>query len=81
MGTSAGRQRGGQGMGKTLPIKLSLEISSADINQEGKWLTGADSRFCVADDTRPWLCVPTTGLGQPFRQGRAMQPHLPTRVN
>lgn len=40
MGTSAGRQRGGQKTGKMLPIKLILEISSADINQEGKWLTG-----------------------------------------
>lgn len=81
VGRSAGRQRGGQKMGKMLPIKLILEISSADINQEGEWLTGAGSGFCVADDPTHWLCVPTTGLGQPSCRGRATQPHLPVQVN
>lgn len=33
MGTSAGKQRGGQKMGKMLPVKLLLEISSADWHQ------------------------------------------------
>lgn len=80
MGTSAGKQRGGQKMGKMLPIKLILEISSAGPSQEGRLFVRSEGWQwdLGCDVTTQWLC-PSAWAGTKLPLGRAVQ-HQPKRI-